>query len=168
MKAFRPKPEKHRGKPLLTITRKKKPKPRKVREKPTKLRKARIGLSKRRIGQIRMRPEDIYENQMIKRLRRGTGMTHIQVMNLVNLAKSSDYIDVETEIMGAGGHSGEKTEVYEFAKKSILKKLDREVNAGQRFGNMSQREMGNLITKYEHEWGDWQELQKRKKKKMLI
>lgn len=111
--------------PLLILT-KKKPivKPR-VSTKPKAPRKAKIGLSKMRRGQLAMRPGDMHEKGMVKRLRAKTGMTHIQVMNLVNLAKKSDYIDVETEIMGSSGHSRDKTETYEYAKRNIMKKLER-------------------------------------------
>ena len=114
-----------RNKPELVITRKKKVVKPKPQPKFLKARKPSIGISKRRRGQLRMKTYDVHENQMIKRLRSKTGMTHVQVMNLVHLAKKSDYIDIETEIMGASGLSREKTETYEFAKKRIMKKLER-------------------------------------------
>lgn len=70
-----------------------------------------------------MRSADPHERQMVKRIRNKTGMTHIQVMNLVNLAKKSDYIDVETVISSVAGESGYPTELYEFAKRKIVKEL---------------------------------------------
>jgi len=87
--------------------------------------KPRNTLSRMRRGQLKMKPESIYEGQMVKRIRKKTGMTHIQVMNLVSLGKKSDYIDVETEISDVAGISKHKTELYEFAKKKINKKLER-------------------------------------------
>lgn len=111
-------------KPILAVIKKKKPVRVKTKDAFTPARKPRMGLSRMRRGQLAMKPGDIHENKMVQRLRSKTGMTHVQVMNLVNLAKKSDYIDVETEILGAGGLSRDKTETYEFAKKRILKKLD--------------------------------------------
>lgn len=111
----------------LTITKKIKPVTR--ARPPTKkapLRKAKTGvkrMSRTRRGQIRMYSTDPNERQMVKRLRNRTGMTHIQVMNLVNLAKKSDYIDVETVISSVSGESKYPTELYEFAKRKIVKEL---------------------------------------------
>lgn len=85
-------------------------------------------VSKKRRGQLNMTTTDIYERGMITRIRKKTGMTHVQVTNLVNLAKKSDYIDVETEIGGVSGFSKERPELYEFAKKNIMKKLERHNN----------------------------------------
>jgi len=113
------------NKPIKALTIKKKPARVKTPAKPKPMRKAKIGLSKMRRGQLAMRPQDQYEKSMVKRLRSKTGMTHVQVMNLVNLAKKSDYIDIETEIASASGLSRDKTETYEFAKKNIMKKLHR-------------------------------------------
>lgn len=114
----------------LTITKKIKPVARaRPSEKRAPLRKAKTGLSltsKTRRGQIRMRSADPHERQMVKRLRNKTGMTHIQVMNLVNLAKKSDYIDVETIISSVAGESRYPTELYEFAKRKIVKRLRQE------------------------------------------
>ena len=123
---WKPKKTKKYG---LTITKKKKPK---TQIKPVKripLRKPKTGLSlmsRSRRGQIRMRSSDIYERQMIARLRKTTKMTHIQIMNLVNLAKKSDYIDIETIISSVAGESSYPTELYEFAKRKIKKQLNME------------------------------------------
>ena len=114
-----------RNKPELVITRKKKPVKVKPQPKFLKARKPSIGISKHRRGQIRMKTYDVHEKKMLQRLRDKTGMTHVQIMNLVHLAKKNDYLDIETEIMGASGLSRDRTETYEFAKKRIMKKLER-------------------------------------------
>ena len=137
------------NKPILTLIKKKKPAKVKTSTKKYAPRKAKIGLSRMRRGQLAMRPEDQYEKSMVKRLRAKTGMTHIQVMNLVKLAKKSDYIDVETEIMGSAGHSREKTETYEYAKNRILKKLDRQ-------GIIKQQSKYNDESYFDNMQEDWQ------------
>ena len=156
------------NKPILKITKKKKPVKVKLPVKKQKPRKAKIGLSRMRRGQLAMRPEDQYEKTMVKRLRSKTGMTHIQVMNLVKLAKKSDYIDIETEIMGSAGHSRDKTETYEYAKNRILKKLDQQ-------GIVKQQSKYNDPDYFEQMQADWQaqmewerQAQKFRKKHALV
>jgi len=117
-----------------------------------------------RLGQINMRPEDLYESQMVKRLRSGTGMTHVQVMNLVNLAKKDDYLDVETEISSIAGESRDKTELYEFAKRNIMKKLRRHQSITERYSSMSKKSLDFEEFKYADMQRDWWEEQKRKKR----
>jgi len=156
------------NKPILTITKKKKPVKAKIPVKKYKPRKAKIGLSKMRRGQLAMRPEDQHEKNMVKRLRSKTGMTHIQVMNLVKLAKKSDYIDIETEIMGSAGHSREKTETYEYAKNRILNKLDRQGIVKQQ----SQYNDPDYFDRMQDEWQhqmEWErQAQKFRKKHSLV
>lgn len=108
-----------------------------------------LGLSRSRIGQKRMRPGDLYEKQMVGRLQHQTGMTHFQIMNLVNLGKQSDYIDVETEIASVAGHSAWKPEIYERAKKNLTERLHSEQSATHRYSNMSEKDLGWEINKYE-------------------
>lgn len=108
-----------------------------------------LGLSRSRIGQKRMRPGDLYEKQMVGRLQRQTGMTHFQIMNLVNLGKQSDYIDVETEIASVAGHSAWKPEIYERAKKNLTERLHSEQSATHRYSHMSEKDLGWEINKYE-------------------
>lgn len=151
-------------KPILTITKKKKPAKGKTRDVFTPARKPRMGLSRMRRGQLRMNPDDLHEKKMVQRLRSKTGMTHVQVMNLVNLAKKSDYIDVETEIMGAGGLSKDRTETYEFAKKRILKKLDQfgDIMATSKYNDPSYFE--DMQSDYLHQL-EWERQAKKFKKK---
>ena len=116
-------------KKIYGLTIKKKPKIQTHSVKKTPLRKPKTGLSlmsKSRRGQLQMRSSDIYERQMVARLRKTTRMTHVQVMNLVNLAKKSDYIDIETVISSVAGESSDSTELYEFAKRKIKKQLSME------------------------------------------
>lgn len=113
-----------------------------------------------------MRPKDQYESQMVKRLRSGTGMTHVQVMNLVNIAKKSDYIDVETEIASVRGHSKLKPELYEHAKKKILTKLDREIG-NKKYELMSTKQIDWEITKYDDMFKDWKTSQRRGKPSLI-
>lgn len=150
--------------PVLIV----KPKRKLVSTKPSKvkneLKQPRGGLSLMRRGQLAMRPEDHYESQMVKRLRRDTGMTHVQVMNLVNLAKKDDYIDVETEISGVAGESRDKTEIYEFAKRRIIKKLKRAQSPTDRYSLMSKKEIDFEEFKYADMQKNWWEELKRKQK----
>ena len=142
---------------LLTAT--KTPKRKKPDPKWAPFKKPKTGLqlvSKKRRGQLNMTTTDIYERGMITRIRKKTGMTHVQVMNLVNLAKKSDYIDVETEIGDISGLSREKPELYEFAKKNIMKKL-------KRHNNIMAESKYTDPSYYNSMWSDWQEEQKRKK-----
>lgn len=165
----KPKVPKSRRIPQPKIIHRKKPKAEKIEPlvKKYKLRKPKTGLSlvsKTRRGQLRMRPSDIYEGQMVKRLRKQTGMTHVQVMNLVNLGKRSDYIDVETEIASVSGLSKQKEELYEFGKKRISKLLERETPASERYELMGAKEL-------DWEWDKWTALGEqwyRKQKKMSL
>jgi hypothetical protein len=138
------------AKPVLVIKKKKPIKKAKPRKKKYKLRKAKIGLSKRRRGQLAMRSEDIYERQMIRRLVRQTGMTHMQVKHLVNLAKKSDYIDIETVIGSVSGESTDKTELYEFAQRKIRKTLKAEGKITK-----SAKEIEWEMEKYGAMYDDW-------------
>lgn len=112
-------------------------------------RKPSLGFSRTFLGQKRMRPQNIYEKQMVGRLQRQTGMTHFQIMNLINLGKQSDYIDVETEIASVAGHSAWKPEIYERAKKNITERLHSEQSATHRYSHMSEKDLGWEIDKYE-------------------
>ena len=146
-----------RNKPELVITRKKKPVKVKPQPKFLKARKPSIGISKHRRGQLRMKTYDVHEKQMLQRLRDKTGMTHVQIMNLVHLAKKNDYLDIETEIMGASGLSRDRTETYEFAKKRIMKKLERsgDIMVTSKYSNVDYFDMMQ---------DDWLEQEKRRKK----
>lgn len=140
------------AKPVLVIKKKKPVAKGKPRKKKYKLRKAKIGLSRRRRGQLAMRSEDIYERQMVKRIVKRTGMTHIQVKHLVNLAKKSDYIDIETVVSSVAGESKNKAELYEFARRKIRKTLKAEGKITK-----TAKEIGWEMEKYGAMWDDWLE-----------
>jgi hypothetical protein len=112
-------------------------------------RKPSLGFSRTFLGQKRMRPENVFEKQMVHRLQRQTGMTHFQIMNLVNLGKQSDYIDVETEIASVAGHSAWKPEIYERAKKNITERLQSEQSATHRYSHMNEKDLSWEVDKYE-------------------
>jgi len=101
------KPKTRKSKPKLLIT--KKP-----------LRKAKIGYSKARRGQLKYRITDPYERKEIERLRKQSGMTHIQAVNLWKKAHEHD-VDVESLDFGL---SKMKTETYEFANEELDKLID--------------------------------------------
>ena len=84
------------------------------------------GKSRSRKARERLTFTDPYEKQMASRLQKKTGMTYLQIANLVKEAKKSDYIDIETEISSVAGESTQKTELYEAAMKRIKKKTKRE------------------------------------------
>lgn len=104
----------------LIITKKKKP-VKKIKIKKVPLRKAKIGYSRQRRGQLAMKPQDIYEKQMIQRIQRKSGMTYFQAIHLVKKARERD-IDIEHKIDWK--LSKDRSEQYEQA----LKQLHKEIN----------------------------------------
>jgi len=104
----------------LIITKKVK-QAKKQASKKTPLRKARVTYSKRRLGQIAMRPQDIYEKQMARRIQQQSGMTHIQVMHLIRRSRESD-IDIEHKIDWR--LSRDKAEQYEMASEALEKEIN--------------------------------------------
>jgi len=92
----------------------------------TFFKKSKHGKSKSRKARERLTFTDPYEKQMASRLQKKTGMTYLQIANLVKEAKKSDYIDIETEISSVAGESTQKTELYEAAMRRIKKKTKRE------------------------------------------
>ena len=155
------------NKPILTIKKKRKPTRVNVSTKIKKPRKPRNGLSRMRRGQLAMRAGDQYEKNMVKRVRSKTGMTHIQVMNLVNLAKKSDYIDIETEITSASGHSRNKTEVYEYAKNNIIKKLNQQGYIEKQSKYTDSDYYDNMMDEYKHQM-EWEKQSQRFRKKYAL
>ena len=101
--------------PTLIITKKPKQVKRK-KEQYTPFRKANVGYSKRRRGQLAMRPRDSYERQMVQRITRQSGMTHLQTMHLVNKARDSDF-DIEHGIDWKS--SKDPLEAYESASSQL-------------------------------------------------
>lgn len=63
-----------------------------------------------------LRPTDSYEKQMAERIRKQSGMTHIQTMQIIRKARESDY-DIEQGI--DWNLSKDKKETYEFATKQL-------------------------------------------------
>ena len=110
-------------------------------------------ISKRRKMQLIMKPTDIYERQMIERIRRKTGMTHLQVSHLVNQARDLD-IDTETIISEVAGLSNDKKELYEFALRRIQEEKRRRLG-GERWNRMSEKALGDLIDKYRIMYEDY-------------
>lgn len=106
--------------PTLMITHKEKQQ-KKNKEDYSPLRKANVGYSKRRRGQLAMRPKDSYERQMVQRITRQSGMTHLQVMHLVNKARDSDF-DIEHGI--DWNLSKDPLETYEFASSQLDAGID--------------------------------------------
>ena len=148
--------------PLLVIKHKKKKTKGKPKDTFTPLRQPSIGLSKSRKGQLRMKPQDLYENKMVKRIGKKTGMTHIQVMNLVKLGQQNDYIDVETEIISTSNLSKDRTETYEFAKKRLLRILEKQ---GQ-IMNTSKYSDPDYFEEMQQDWLE-RERRRKKNKKMM-
>jgi len=109
-----------------------------------KMKTSKHGKSKSRRGRERLTFSDPYERQMAKRLQRQTGMTHMQVSNLIREAKKSDEIDVETTIGRVQGLSKKKTELYESAKKDIRERLNMEKSVTDSIGD----NIGDLEMKY--------------------
>jgi len=107
-------------KPVLVITRKKKPIKKPVIKK-VPLRKAHVTYSKKRLGQLSMKPRDIYEKQMVKRIQRKSGMTYIQSMQLAKKARESD-VDIEHKVDWKLSKS--RTEQYEMGLKSLEKEIN--------------------------------------------
>ena len=103
-------------KPTLII--KKKP----IKKQPVKklkLRQPKTGLnliSRRRRGQLSMKPRDIYEKQMVKRISHKSGMTYLQSMNLVKKARESD-VDIEHKVDWK--LSKNRSEQYELGLKAL-------------------------------------------------
>lgn len=152
-----PQRKKLKKQPILTITKKKKPVRAETKAVFKKARKPSMRISKRRRGQLRMKTYDVHENKMLQRLRDKTGMTHVQIMNLVHLAKKSDYLDIETEIMSASGLSRDRTETYEFAKKRIMRKLEMS-------GQVMTTSKYSDPDYFDDMQNDWLEQEKRRKK----
>lgn len=141
---------------VLAVQKKKpKIKVKKIRKpvKKAKLRKPSLGLSKSRRGQLLTKPESIHERKMVGRLRKSTGMTHLQVSHLVKMAKGHK-LDVETIIGGVAGESRRKEELYEFAKRKIGKALERQVG-GKKYFSWKPKEIGLLEESYGHIQEDW-------------
>jgi len=104
-------------KPVLIIKTKKKQKP----IKPIQLRKPTGKISKRRRGQLAMKPVDVHERAMAKRIQRQSGMTHIQVMHLIKGARETDF-DIEHGIDWR--LSKDRSEQYEFAQKQMYQAIE--------------------------------------------
>jgi len=102
--------KKTKPKAVLTITHK------------SPLRKANVGLSKSRKMQLKMKLTDPYEKKMVERIRRKSGLTHIQAVNLFKKSRDSDF-DVEFGLDYDKGH-GDRRERYQFLSDSIEKKKD--------------------------------------------
>ena len=92
--------------------------------KPASLKKYKGTKSRSRRSRERMALADPYERQMAQRLRKSTGMTHLQVTNLINEGKKSDFIDIETVIGSVAGESNRREELYESAKKKLRKHVN--------------------------------------------
>ena len=122
-----------------------------IKPKRQPLKKPTGSLSKRRRGQLRMKATDPYQRQLIKKLMQKTGMTYFQIKNLINLDPHDDIVDIETEISSASGHSNDPLEVYEYAKKKIVKKIRR---AGKY--EYGAREIQHLEDKYAFQWEGYQ------------
>jgi len=80
-----------------------------------KSKKNKNGLSIRRQNQLAMKPRDITERNLAARIRRKSGLSHVEVMHLINLSRESDF-DLEFLIDWDQG--------YEYAKKIILESTD--------------------------------------------
>jgi len=134
--------KKHKQKKAVVKIRKKPSVPKiKPSIKPATLKKYKGTKSRSRRLRERMNLSDPYEKQMAQRLRRSTGMTHIQITNLINEGKKSDFIDIETVIGSVAGESNRKHELYESAKKKIRKKVnDRKSSMDYSFNELDEME----------------------------
>lgn len=87
-------------------------------------------IAKKRRGQLLMKPENMSEKSMAKRIREKSGFSHIEVMHLIRLARDSDF-DLECEV--------DWNQDYDIAKKTILEALDptmrsmKDLHAGDTF-----------------------------------
>jgi len=106
-------------KPVLIITKKTKSKPKK--KKKAVLKKPNIGYSRSRRSQLLIKPTDVYERQMAKRIQKKSGLTHIQVMHLIRKSRETDF-DIEHGI--DWNLSNDRTEQYEMALRSMEKQID--------------------------------------------
>lgn len=151
----------------VVITHKVKPLKARRPEKIVLPRKARLGLSKRRRGQLRMKTWDPHERRMLQQVRQSTGMTHVQIMNLRNLAKDhDDIIDFATLVGGTAGLSKQRIETYEFAKRKIVEKIDLKMGIDKwKFKSKG------AIDSYKHamdfEYEGWLRDQKRSRKRLI-
>lgn len=89
-----------------------------IKRKP--LKKAKTGFSRMRKGQLKYRMTDPWERKEVERIRRKSGMTHIQTVNLWRKAHEHD-VDIESMDFGLGG---DRPESYEFANKELNRMID--------------------------------------------
>lgn len=74
--------------------------------------KLKQNISKKRKSQLLMKPENLSEKAMVDRIKKKSGFSHIEVMHLIRMARSTDF-DLEEEVDWDQG--------YNWAKETIMK-----------------------------------------------
>lgn len=110
-------------KPKVVITRKKtKPKAIFTITKRSPFVKSKLGYSKSRKMQMKYRLTDPYEKKMVERIRRKSGLTYIQAVNLFKKSRNSDF-DIECGL-DIGGDHGDRREKYSYLSSQLSKEKD--------------------------------------------